>query len=187
MSTATEKKSLSTSLIESLDLGQFSFADTQRSEAFKAFKATGFPEAKSEEYKFTPVTRSLTKHFSAPELSKQTGADESVKTLLNPEFSENRVVFVNGIYSKTLSSITADSKVTVQSLSEAVTADPSLLFDQLNTTDPFALLNSTLWSDGLYINVPKNVVEKKPLFIHHLHDANTEKVSAHTKLFITID
>ena len=186
MSTATEKQSLSTSLIASIDLAQFSFANEQRTKAFEAFKTIGLPEPKNEEYKFTPVTRSLSKHFSASELSKPTDANESVKSLLNPEFSENRVVFVNGMYSKTLSTITSDSKVTVQSLNEALASNPSLLFDQLNTTDPFALLNSTLWSDGLYINVPKNVEEQKPLFIHHLHDASSEKVSAHTKLFITV-
>jgi len=186
MSTTTEKPTISTSLIESLDLGKFSIAKEQRIKAFEAFKTTGFPEAKSEEYKFTPVTRLLTKHFSAEELSRQTVANESVKELLHPEFSENRVVFVNGIYSQTLSSITTDSKVTIQSLDEALTSNPSLLFDQLNINDPFALLNSTLWSDGLYINVPKKVEEKKPLFIHHLHDASSEKVSVHTKLFITV-
>lgn len=186
MSTATEKQSLSTSLIASIDLAQFSFANEQRTKAFQAFKTIGLPEPKNEEYKFTPVTRSLSKHFSAAELSKPTDANESVKSLLNPEFSENRVVFVNGMYSKTLSTIASDSKVTVQSLNEALASNPSLLFDQLNTTDPFALLNSTLWSDGLYINVPKNVEEQKPLFIHHLHDASSEKVSAHTKLFITV-
>ncbi|MCB0493834.1 MAG: Fe-S cluster assembly protein SufD [Cyclobacteriaceae bacterium] len=186
MSTATEKQSLSTSLIASIDLAQFSFANEQRTKAFEAFKTIGLPEPKNEEYKFTPVTRSLSKHFSASELSKPTDANESVKSLLNPEFSENRVVFVNGMYSKTLSTITSDSKVTVQSLNEALASNPSLLFDQLNTTDPFALLNSTLWSDGLYINVPKNIEEQKPLFIHHLHDASSEKVSAHTKLFITV-
>ena len=186
MSTATEKQSLSTSLIASIDLAQFSFANEQRTKAFEAFKTIGLPEPKNEEYKFTPVTRSLSKHFSASELSKPTDANESVKSLLNPEFSENRVVFVNGMYSKTLSTIASDSKVTVQSLNEALASNPSLLFDQLNTTDPFALLNSTLWSDGLYINVPKNIEEQKPLFIHHLHDASSEKVSAHTKLFITV-
>ncbi|MFZ1806715.1 MAG: Fe-S cluster assembly protein SufD [Cyclobacteriaceae bacterium] len=185
MSTA-EKQTISASLIESIDLAQFSIAREQRTKAFESFKTTGLPEAKSEEYKFTPVTRLLTKHFSVAELSKPTAASESVKALLNPEFSENRIVFVNGIYSKALSSITNDSKVTIQSLNEAITTNPSLLFDQLNSNDPFALLNSTLWSDGLYINVPKNVEEKKPLFIHHLHDASSEKVSVHTKLFVTI-
>ena len=186
MSTTIEKQTISTSLIESLDLGQFSFAKDQRAKAFEAFKTTGLPEAKSEEYKFTPVTRFLSKHFSANELHQTVKASESVKSLLNQEFSENRVVFVNGIYSKALSSIAVDSTITIQSLNEALTSNPSLLFDQLHNNDPFALLNSTLWSDGVYINVPKNVEEQQPLFIHHLHDASSEKVSAHTKLFITI-
>lgn len=187
MNTATKKDNISSSFIESFDFAQFQFAVEQRTKAYEAFKAMGLPDAKSEEYKFAPVSKWLTKHFSAAELSTQAiAANESVKDLLNPEFAENRVVFVNGFYNKALSSVTSDSKITIQPLGEAIASNPSLPFDQLNTTDPFGLVNSTLWSDGLYINVPKNITEKKPLFIHYLHDASSNKVSAHTKLFVTV-
>ena len=67
-----------------------------------AFLTQGLPHSRTEEYKFTPVTRILDKAFVAP--TPLTG--QPVATLqLIPELKCNIVAFINGIYSDEHSSL----------------------------------------------------------------------------------
>src|SRR6186713_745022 len=74
-----------------------------RKEAFETFQRLGLPENKTEEYKDTPIARSLQKNFtfqSTPNKGKI-----KLEDFLIPAIDANIIVFVNGIFSKEHSSI----------------------------------------------------------------------------------
>src|SRR5688572_30780157 len=74
-----------------------------RKEALESFQRLGLPENKTEEYKDTPITRSLQKNFtfqSAPAKGKIKPEDFFI-----PGIDANVIVFVNGFFSKEHSSI----------------------------------------------------------------------------------
>ena len=164
----------------------------QREAAWREFKNYGLPESKNEEYKFTPITRLLSKHFAADELYKATSPVHSRVTdnLLNL-FEGSNVVFINGQFSPSASTIDPGSKVIIKPLSEAVQNYPdiirALLNQQYSQKDAFALLNEAFWQDGLFIHVPKNTVVEEPIIIYHHHDAQATKVAAHTRLLVLVE
>lgn len=192
MSVTTTKQNLTQALLATIDLSQFDKAIDQREKALSDFQQIGLPEAKSEEYKYTPVTRLLAKQFDANQMyPSSTPGNGNIGELLLPGFKDNCVVFVNGHYSEALSNQNVSSKVIIKPIKEAIETHGALVMEKLSEVDsgkdPFALLNSALWQDGLFIHVPKNTVEETPLFIYHLHDAKEQKVASHTRLLVIVD
>ncbi len=76
-------------------------------------------------------------------------------------YKENAIVFVNGIYSKSLSKVSAQSGVMITPLKEAVAENQELASSE--GRDPFEVLNGAIWTDGIFVHVSKNTVGKKPL------------------------
>lgn len=191
MSTTTETTNLAEAITSSLAAGTLNTTPELRKKARESFSELGLPGPKNEEYKFTPVTRLLTKQFSAAETVTQTRSSfTQIDAFLTPELSNQRIVFLNGQFSKSLSSIDSED-FTVTSLAQAIESHSEVVLNHLgkyeNQSDPFALLNSAAWQDGLFIHVPKNIKVEKPLVIHHLHDANDSKVAAHTRLLVVVE
>src|SRR5687767_2390156 len=97
-------------------------ADKFRADALQVFQTLGLPYPKHEEYKYTPITRTLEKNFAfAP--SAASGPLSDVKEFFIPGIEGNRIVFIDGVFSKDHSSINSN-QVHIQKLTEA--------FDQKN-------------------------------------------------------
>ncbi|MEQ8302744.1 MAG: Fe-S cluster assembly protein SufD [Cyclobacteriaceae bacterium] len=186
MSEVIEKQDFSKVLVDSIDLSTFKEAKGQRESALSTFENLGLPGNKSEEYKFTPITRAISKAFQSQELIQSAKGDEAaLKELLLDDYKENAIVFVNGIYSKTLSKVSAESGVTVMPLKEAVAENQELA--SFEGSDPFEALNGALWADGIFVHVAKNTVAQMPLLIQHLHDATAAKSAVHSKVVVKLD
>ncbi len=192
MSVTTEKQNFSEELIASTELSQFTGATALRKKAFEDFKSIGLPEGKSEEYKFTPITKLLSKEFKADELYKKSSVSSSdLSSLIPKDLQENCIVFVNGVYSQSLSKLKSNSKVVIKPFIEALESHAHVVTESLaaiaESKDPFALLNSALWQDGLFIHIPANTTGEDPLYIYHLHDATEDKVASHTRLMVVVE
>lgn len=192
MSLAAEKNSFTKELVNSIDPAQFKTDADQRKIALEKLISIGLPESKSEEYKFTPVTKLLSKLFEPKEIStSQPTTAENLAGLIDEADRGHCVVFVNGSYDSALSQLDKSVQVTIQSLAEALESHSQLIIDYLSkanaSKDPFALLNNTQWQAGLFVHVSKNTKEEKPLVIYHLFDASNSKVAAHTRLFVNVE
>jgi Fe-S cluster assembly protein SufD len=156
--------------------------DAPRADALRKLVDVGLPGAKSEEYKFTPVWRSLLRSgFEVSKLGESNGATQVAVPVIN-QLDAHTLVFVNGKFDAVKSnwSCPADEAV-LQPLASAPTAIKSQL------KDPFALLNAALWTDGLMLHVPAGSQVSKPILVLHLHDASAGQVSAHTRLVVKVD
>src|SRR4051812_34312697 len=74
-----------------------------RKSALAEFKVLGLPHQKSEEYKYTPVARTLEKNFNfslANAVSKSASIPYKIEGI-----DANIIVFINGVFSKEHSSI----------------------------------------------------------------------------------
>jgi Fe-S cluster assembly protein SufD len=80
----------------------FSSNDARRTNAFNEFQKLGLPSNKSEEYRFTPITRSLEKNFNF-DLENAVSSLSAIDQFLIPGLEANLIVFINGKYSSAFS------------------------------------------------------------------------------------
>jgi len=183
----TDTRDIKNEIVEAFHQSKFDVAKEYRNKALALFEKTGLPAAKQEEYRFTPIAKSLEKNFDWSAISS-TSAITSIEGFLIPNLDANILVFLNGSYSESLSKIISpESEVKIKTLNAAFKTDSATLapyFDKvLNPeSDPFAALNSALWQDGLLIHVPANTNVSKPIFILHLNDAGNNQVISQTKI-----
>jgi Fe-S cluster assembly protein SufD len=170
-------------------------ARTARLEALAHFEKLGFPKSKDEEYRFTPITRSLEKFFKPSDFSLETvpSALASIEKYVISSLSCNRVVFVNGFYREDLSVIVSPpEQLTVMPLEHALLQQA----DRVNayfakvavpSTDAFVALNTTLWQSGVFIQVPKNTTLDKPVLFLNLHDSVLRPVVSQPRILALLE
>jgi len=151
-----------------------------RKEALESFQRLGLPENKTEEYKDTPITRSLQKNFtfqSAPAKGKIKPEDFFI-----PGIDANVIVFVNGFFSKEHSSIVSpEGEISVLPIKEALIEKNPLVIKHLGKhadfkTDALAAWNTAAWSDGIFLHIKDNQVVEKPIVIYYLTDGTGAEV-----------
>lgn len=149
--------------------------DAVREKATSLIVEKGLPGKKSEEYKYTNLSRLLGKNFANFEGNKQ--ADLEVLKSKVPTLSTIQFVFVNGNLSEELSSYTLPKGVEVRE----ITANA----DSVNeNTDEFALLNTSNLKDGTSITFTKGALVKIPIVIVHITDSSKNQAASHPRLLI---
>ena len=190
MSTTTKKDSKA-EIISSFPEAKFGEAKESRGKAIGNLDRLGMPTGKSEEYRFTPITKIIEKHFTWKN-DVASSSIQSINEFLIPGLDANVLVFINGSYSKAFSKIISpEIQVKIKTLWEAFQSDKKIVntyFDKLvnSEVDPFAAMNAAFWQEGIFINVPENTVVEKPFFILHLNDSSHSQVIAHTRLLIIV-
>lgn len=168
----------------------FTSNDTRRKNALEAFQKLGLPSNKSEEYRFTPITRALEKNFNF-EIENSASALTSIDQFLIPGVDANLIVFINGEYVTRFSKVISPEKeVKFSSLSTAIqTGEATEYFEKhLKTSaDVFTAINSAFWKDGVFIKVPANTKVEKPVFILHINDADKAQSICHTRLLVVVE
>lgn len=165
--------------------------NVQRLEALRNFEKLGLPGNKTEEYRFAPITRALEKNFNFERRNPVESKIKSIDPFLIPGLEANVIVFINGIYSPGLSKmISPENEIKISDLRKAVNQDVATPYFQkyLNTAvDPFAALNTALWQDGIFVQVPAKTKVNDPLLVLHIHDAENEPAVAHTRLLVVME
>jgi Fe-S cluster assembly protein SufD len=192
MGTTSLDSTIENNIIDSFLLSDTCFANEESARAITHLKKVGLPTNKSEEYRFTPITKTLQKNFTWNNKPTESSLN-SIQEFLIEGIEANVLVFVNGIYSKSLSKIISPApEVKIKPLSEAFQTDKEVLnkhFDKLvkSESDPFAALNTAFWQDGIFIHVPENTIAEKPLLILHINDAAQDQVISHTRLLVVLE
>jgi len=156
-------------------------------QAFSDFTRLGLPLHKTEEFKYTPITRLLEKNFNFSLDTATSELDPSRFFIKGME--ANVLVFINGFFSAKHSSISS-SEITILSLREALVKKPELISEHFakyadHKTDALAAWNTASWSDGTFIHVPDNKIIEKPVLLYHINDTTNGQIIAITRnLFI---
>lgn len=139
----------------------------------EAFQAQGFPTNKSEEYKFTAITKKIEQsihNFATAAAFEVT--EEQVKANVFEGFAGDLLVFANGHFQPALSSTLDDIEVIL--LSEKT--DTALGSIAKPEKDPFCALNQSTFEGGIFISVPKKAKIEKPILFLNFFKANAGQV-----------
>ena len=185
MSTVTEKKDFTSVVVEACTAQTPADHQQVRGQALQALSTLKLPAQKAEEYRFTPIVRTLEKLF--PEWpSAVTGAAElrDIKPFLVDGVDTFVVVLINGRYDEKLSN-TQGAPMKVGSLDSAVSSD--VLFKLADfSQDAFVALNTAAWTGGVSINVADNQTVAKPVLLLNIIDASEVQVATHSRLAVSL-
>ena len=162
-----------------------------RRQAFERFRSTGFPSARDEEWRFTPVTPIASAAFVPAPSAAVSAEDLAPFVFGHPEWP--RLVFVNGRFDAGLSQVPAlPAGVRAGSLAAAVAQDPSLECHVARhapiETSPFTALNTAFIKDGAFVHVPKGTLLEVPVTVLFVSTAEaTDAVTHPRNLFIIED
>ncbi|HEY9116319.1 MAG TPA: Fe-S cluster assembly protein SufD [Roseivirga sp.] len=151
-----------------------------KSKALSHLKENGLPHAKHEEYKFTNLTKALEKHINF-ELSTAKASIDSrkVKGLRIEGLDAYYLTFVNGVFDASLSDSLEVKGVSFKSLEQAIADNSqtvSSYFDSLNKTkeDAFVAMNTVLATNGAVIEIEKNTVVDKPIYLQFINTQSAD-------------
>ncbi|HLA69698.1 MAG TPA: Fe-S cluster assembly protein SufD [Bacteroidota bacterium] len=146
-----------------------------RRAAIAKFAELGFPTTKNEEWRFTNVAPISDRKFT-PSLEKDHGiGNDAIHPFLFK--TPHRLVFVNGLYSETLSCVGSLPRgVVVGSLSTALRSNPGLVaryFAKYVSFDDnaFVALNTAFVRDGAFVHVPDGVRFDDPILLLFVSDS----------------
>lgn len=157
-----------------------------RNEALSSFEQLGLPGNKTEEYKYTPITRALEKNFDLSDTVREytisTGIKDQISELLLADVEANLLVFVNGQFSEEHSKIVSSQQgLIVKPLSEAYQDNLDLIEQHLgryadSKSDAFVALNTAFANEGLLLQVPKGKVVEAPVLVYFISDTTQDKI-----------
>jgi Fe-S cluster assembly protein SufD len=157
------------------------------------FASVGFPGARDEEWRFTPVTPIAQRAWRpAPAEPANLSADTLAPFVFgHPEWST--LVFVNGAYSAALSRVSQlPAGVLVGSLAEALRGDGDLLRTHLARhapvdASPFTALNTAGFRDGGLVHVPAGLDLERPVHFIYLATPEAEGTAIHPRNLIMVE
>lgn len=148
------------------------FLINDRNEAMKAFLQMGIPDRKTENYKYTDLTKLFAKEMynRAFRPSSFDFDMQEVFTCDVPEFDTHLLFNVNGWYFNQNRTDQLPKGTIVKSLKRAFVEDSALVEKYYGTiadknSDPMVALNSAFVQDGIFIYIPDNVVIERPIQI----------------------
>jgi len=161
---------------KSINGSQIDEINQLRYQAMEAFTENGFPQTRDEEYKYTPITRTLLKSVNFL-------ADYPTEATVVPPFSEHllpglkgyTLVFWNGRL--VFNSGDATDELSVEPFNQLNTGQQNRLARYLgklinSKTDTFAALNTALLNQGCAITVKPGANSELPVMIYHLSDGS---------------
>ncbi len=172
-----------------------------RREAIERFTAMGFPTTRDEEWKFTSVAPLAKISFSPAAPESLAGFSKELAQEWLGEGLRNRLVFVNGRYSKSMSSIGASAEnfprgVLGGSLAAALQQANGQLEAQLEAhlaryadwrNHAFAALNTALWEDGAYLRISKGTVVEEPIHVLYVSTAGKQAIVSHPRTLLVAE
>ncbi|PWH85944.1 Fe-S cluster assembly protein SufD [Brumimicrobium oceani] len=146
-----------------------------RKQALDALTGMDFPTTRVEEWKYTRVAKYVKRKY------KQTQASTNIEEYAIADLNAHQLVFVNGYYDESLSTILDDDAVSVQKIDEL---DEEYYSDLVDGTEEnvFSLINKAYQTGGVFIQIKKNKKANHP--IHMIHVLEGEEVIANARHFV---
>jgi len=145
-----------------------------RTSSFQKLLEIGFPTTKVEDWKYTNVYPIIEKKYKASNFINIFENGElinNVKNLIesNPVISflsSFQLVFIDGNYIDSLSSVQKNERFILQPISQALKSENGTVLNHLNKysiiENGFNALNNIFFIDGFYLEVKDNVIEDEP-------------------------
>ena len=169
-------------------IGESAVSNLQK-EAFQYFENNGIPTVKNEEWRYTRINDFFTKDF---EFSTNTNSDVAATefTKLPAHDAANSLVFVNGIFSISLSKVISP-EITVGFIADAVKNKNEFVLQHLGSSasyhkDGINALNTAFAQQGLFIDIKKGAIVSAPIYIYNISNSITAPVLALPRILVHV-
>ncbi len=164
-----------------------SVLNQKQKEAFQSFEKTGFPSVKNEEWKYTNLSSLLKEEFNTSSAASLTKQDI---TSFIYAIEANNLVFINGIFSKELSTIL--SPASELEIAEMKNIDKNITGNYFarktySSNDGLSLLNTAFAENGLFLSIKKNKSLKYPVVLYNFTDSRQGNVLAQPRNLIILE
>jgi len=177
----------------SLDAQCSEVVNAQRDNAFQRFSASGFPDAKDEDYRYTKVASYFSENYGL-DLEGKTAISDILKgfSCSVPNIDAHIIYLINGWYYRENQVAELPEGVILCSFAEASKKHPELFtkyYNQKaqNSNDATVQLNTMMAQDGLFLYVPPKVQMDRPIQIINILGADVDMLSTQRSLFIIDD
>jgi Fe-S cluster assembly protein SufD len=159
-----------------------------RKDALSKFRELDFPTLKDEDWRYTNISPMLNYNFRQPARVKI--KNEQIEKFLFNKKDFITLVFVNGYYDETLSSIPKEVKgLTIKNLSTAIKenfniTEKYLARFALYNSNIFTALSTAFLKEGAFILVEKNSVIEKPIQILYVTATGENVITNPRNLFV---
>ena len=165
-----------------------------RTSGLAAFKRVGFPTATrgNEQWKYTNVGPIARAAFDLPTADAVEAVSlAKIKTVAPWDDGWTRLVFVDGLYSSSLSKVPADGVAQVTSISEILSKDGVKVERHLGKyvrleEDGFAAVNTAFAGDGAYIDIPDDSAAAAPIHIVFVSSGGPTATVSHPRLLVLV-
>ena len=164
-----------------------------REDSFAQFGRSGFPSVKEEEWKYTNVAAIARLQFAPAILNGQRGSN-GFGSFVYDETSRSRLVFVNGILHRELSSVAAmPAGVSVIDIGEALAGDQNetslreSLERAARSESGFTALNTALFTSGAFVFIPAGVSVAAPIHLQFISDSNGAAVASFPRVLVVAE
>lgn len=160
--------------------------------AMDRFAQTGFPAARDEEWRFTPVA-AITQAEFAPATPSSGIPRDAIAPFAFGHAEWPLLVFVDGRYDAALSSVPQlPGGARAMSLAEAIASGDETVARHLGHHAPveasgFTALNTAFIRDGAFVHVPAGVELASPVHVLFVSSGATEGTVAHPRNLIVIE
>ncbi len=165
--------------------------ETVRQDAFDVFSKLGIPTSRHEEWKYTRIGSVFNKdyHFSEKAIAGSFSAAKLDAVHLPGHENANELVFVNGVFSFTLSTIRSKALVVLPLEEAAKNEYAAIIAANLGHSakylpDGINALNTAFVHGGVFVHVKKGQVPEHPVYIYHISDAGEENVFSQPRSLI---
>ncbi|RZL05264.1 MAG: SufD family Fe-S cluster assembly protein, partial [Pedobacter sp.] len=161
--------------------------------AFNTFNQMGIPTVRHEEWKYTRIGSVLNKElaFTPANLSTYyTTADLDAVRLPGHE-EANELVFINGIYSPTLSTIRSASLIVLPLEEAAHSGHQGFVMKHLGHSsqyikDGIHAMNTAFAQEGVFIQAKRGKVIEHPVYFYHITDARSASILAQPRSLVQV-
>lgn len=176
---------------QNLQSGRNSQLQPLEQQAFESFNRQGVPTVRHEEWKYTRIGAVLQKGFAFPEGAASITAQDLDAVRLPGHEAANELVFVNGRYEASLSTIRS-SELTIQSLQQASENEyKNIVAEHLGHSsryikDGMQALNTAFVHEGIFISIKDRKIVAHPLYIYHITDARHHSILAQPRVLLHV-
>ncbi|MGH8400616.1 MAG: hypothetical protein ACRESU_05890, partial [Gammaproteobacteria bacterium] len=163
-----------------------------RRDAFTHFTDTGFPGARSEDWKYTS-TRSLEKRaFISLPATHVAPAIADIQSVLLQDGSAHTLIFVDGRYSSVLSRTGSSiAGLHIHTLDQTIQTNPTwlesaLTSDSIWRDDPFTALNTAFLKEGMVIEVDEGLQLETPLQLVFVSTKQSQPSACHPRILLQL-
>ena len=162
-------------------------------ENWNNFSAWGLPAIKHEEWKYTRIKNVFNDKMIVNNASGLDAAGVQ-QYFLPGQLAKNAIVFINGVYSSSLSSIAETNETLVVKSLATAAEDEDAEFVKTNLghsqryhQDGINALNAAFAAGGVYIKVKKGKKVEHPVVIYHIADASVGFIFSQPRILVNVE